>query len=352
MAPAPATDNQERIPRTFAPMDLVTGGTGIVGVHVLNELLECGRSVRALHRPGSDRELVRRVLRHYHADGDARFNRIEWYEGDLLEPDSLSAAMTGVERVFHCAALVSFDPRDTARMFLHNITGTANVVHAMLTSGVQRLGHVSSTATIGSKPDGSANDETVPFKSDKSASAYAISKYEAELEVHRGIAEGLHAVMVNPCVVIGPGPAGRSSMTIVERMRKGSRYYPRGSNAVVDARDVATALVRLTDESADGERHLLIGENISYRKLFSTIAESAGLPVPTMSIPPWVLGLAWRAERLRTLFGGRPMITKVSARTASRPRLYDGTKARRVLGMEFRSAKEAVENTERFLRTQ
>lgn len=352
MAPAPATDNQERIPRTFAPMDLVTGGTGIVGVHVLNELLECGRSVRALHRPGSDRELVRRVLRHYHADGDARFNRIEWYEGDLLEPDALSAAMTGVERVFHCAALVSFDPRDTARMFLHNITGTANVVHAMLTSGVQRLGHVSSTATIGSKPDGSANDETVPFKSDKSASAYAISKYEAELEVHRGIAEGLHAVMVNPCVVIGPGPAGRSSMTIVERMRKGSRYYPRGSNAVVDARDVATALVRLTDESADGERHLLIGENISYRKLFSTIAESAGLPVPTMSIPPWVLGLAWRAERLRTLFGGRPMITKVSARTASRPRLYDGTKARRVLGMEFRSAKEAVENTERFLRTQ
>ena len=191
-------------------MDLVTGGTGIVGVHVINELLDRGRPVRALHRPGSDRELVRRVLKHYHADGDSRFQRIEWVEGDLLEPDALSAAMRGVERVFHCAALVSFDPRDTERLFLHNITGTANVVHAMLSNSVTRLGHVSSTATIGFRPDGSANDENVPFKADRSVSAYAISKHEAELEIYRGIAEGLHAVMVNPCMVIGPGPKGRT----------------------------------------------------------------------------------------------------------------------------------------------
>lgn len=332
-------------------MDLVTGGTGIVGVHVINELLDRGRAVRVLHRPGSDRELVRRVFRHYHADGDARYHRIEWVEGDLLEQDSLIDAMRGVERVFHCAALVSFDPRDTKALFLHNITGTANVVNAMLANGVGRLGHVSSTATIGFRPDGSANDETVPFKSDRSASAYAISKHEAELEVQRGIAEGLHAVMVNPCVVIGPGPEGRSSITIMERMRKGSRFFPGGSNAVVDARDVATALVRLTDEGACGERHLLIGENISYRDLFTLIAKTAGKPAPTRSIAPWMLDLAWRVERLRTLFGGRPLITKASARTASRQRVYDGSKASRSLNMAFRDAREAVENTERFLRT-
>lgn len=333
-------------------MDLVTGGTGIVGVHVLNELLERGRSIRALHRPGSDRELVRRILRHYHADGDARYHRIEWAEGDLLEQDSLNDAMRGVERVFHCAALVSFDPRDRKALFLHNITGTANVVNAMLANGVGRLGHVSSTATIGFRPDGSANDETVPFKADRSASAYAISKHEAELEVQRGIAEGLHAIMVNPCVVIGPGPRGRSSMTIIERVRKGSRFFSTGSNAVVDARDVAVALVRLTDEGTSGERHLLIGENISYRQLFDTISAVAGTPAPTRSLAPWMLGLAWRAERLRTLFGGRPLITQVSARTASRERLYDGRKARQLLGIDPRSAREAVENTERFLRAQ
>ena len=319
-------------------MDLVTGGTGIVGVHVINELLERGRPVRALHRAGSDRELVRRVLRHYHADGDVRFLRIEWVEGDLLDPDALREAMIGIERVFHCAALVSFDPRDTKAMFLHNITGTANVVNAMIERGVQKLGHVSSTATIGFRPDGAANDESVPFQGGRAASAYAISKHEAELEVQRGVAEGLHAVLVNPCVVIGPGPRGRSSMTIMERMRRGSRFFPKGSNAVVDARDVAAALVRLVEEGVSGERHLLIGQNISYRELFSTIARTAGRPAPTIPIAPWMLEWAWRAERLRTLFGGRPLVTRTSARTASRPRLYDGSKVRQLLRSDFRSA--------------
>lgn len=333
-------------------MDLVTGGTGIVGVHVLNELLAQGRRVRALHRPNSDRELVRRVLRHYHPDGDARFQRIEWIQGDLLDPQALRDAMRDVERVFHCAALVSFDPRDAETMFQHNITGTANVVNAMLATGVMRLCHVSSTATIGFRPTGAANDETVPFKNDKYASAYAVSKYEAELEVQRGIAEGLHAVMVNPCVVIGPGPAGRSSMTIIERMRKGSRFYPRGSNAIVDARDVATAMVRLLEEGGSGERYLLIGENLSYQRLFSVIAKSAGSTTPVSRLAPWVLEVAWRLERLRTLFGGRPMVTRISARTASRQRLYDGVKAKNLLQMDFRKVEEAVANVEGFLSAQ
>jgi len=334
-------------------MDLVTGGTGIVGAHVLNELLDRGRSVRALHRPGSDRDVVRHILRHYHADGDARFARIDWAEGDLLDPDALAVAMRGMERVFHCAALVSFDPRDNEALFRHNIGGTANVVNTMLAEGVTRLAHVSSTATIGTKGNGSADNENDPFDEEGPASGYALSKHGAEMEVQRGIAEGLHAVLVNPCVIIGPGPRhGRSSLTIVERMRKGSRFYPQGSNAVVDARDVATALVRLMDEGKAGERHLLIGENITYKDLFSTIARAAGQRAPGIPIPPWTLGIAWRLERLRTLFGGRPLVTRNSARTASRPRLYDGSKARAVLGMEFRKAREAVENTERFLRDQ
>ncbi len=333
-------------------MDLVTGGTGIVGVHVLNELLAQGRAVRALHRRESDRELVRRVLRHYHADGNARFDRIEWVEGDLLDVGSLRDAMHGVEHVFHCAALVSFDPRDAKAMFLHNITGTANIVNAMLATDARRLCHVSSTATIGFRADGGPNNEDVPFTVDKNASPYAVSKYEAELEVQRGIAEGLHAVMVNPCVVIGPGPAGRSSMTIVERLRKGSRFFTPGSNAVVDARDVASAMVLLMDTGVSGARYLLIGENLSYQQLFTLIAQRAGHAAPTMRAAPWMLEIAWRAEQLRTLFGGRPMVTEHTARTASRPRNYDGSRARDLLKMEFRSAEEAVANTLAFLEDQ
>lgn len=333
-------------------MDLVTGGTGIVGAHVLDALLGQGREVQALVRPGGDRSIVRRVLEHYHTDGAARFARIQWVEGDLFDIDALEAAMQGVEHVYHAAAVVSFDPRDRGVLFRTNIEGTANVVNAALQAAVKRLCHVSSTATIGLSGNDTASDEERPFVQDGHTSPYAISKFGAELEVQRGIAEGLDAVIVNPCVVLGPGAAGRSSLTMVERLRKGSRFFPSGSNAVVDARDVALAMTRLIHAGATGERYLLVGENIPYRRLFALLAASAGKPAPTWRLAPWMLGLAWRAEALRTLFGGRPMITRHTAHTASRLRRYDGSKAAKLLGLDFRDAAEAVRNTAAFLARQ
>lgn len=330
-------------------MDLVTGGTGIVGAHVVDALLSAGRPVRVLVREGSDRGIIRRILEHYHTDGAARFERIAWYVSDLRDPTGIRDAMQGVERVFHCAAIVSFDPRDAKAMLRENIGGTANVVNAMLETGVKHLCHVSSTATIGLRADGRASNEQDAFVQDKHSSPYAISKHEAEMEVQRGIAEGLHAVLVNPCIVLGPGSPGRSSMTMIERVRRGTRFFPPGSNAVVDARDVAAAMLRAMDVAAVGERHLLIGENLSYRALFTTIAGAFGQAAPTVPLRPWMLELGWRVERLRTLFFGRPFITRHTARTAYRQRAYDGSKARSVLGMEFRSAEEAVRNVGAFL---
>ena len=320
-----------------------------MGAHVLDALLSEGRSVRALLRKGSDASIVKRILQHYHPDGVERFQRIQWVEGDLFDVDALREAMQGVEHLYHCAALVSFDPRDLHELQRANVVGTANVVDAALEAGVKRLCHVSSTASIGGGMDGGTGDETKPFVQDKRSSGYAISKADAELEVHRGIAEGLDAVMVNPCVVIGPGQHGRSSMTMIDRVRKGSRFYPGGTNAVVDARDVATAMVRLTTEGKTGERYLLIGEEISYRQLFTLIAASNGKPAPSAKLPAWALELGWRAEAVRTFFGGRPLITRNTARTASRIRHYDGSKAERLLGMKFRSAEEAIGNVAAFL---
>ncbi len=330
-------------------MDLVTGGTGIVGAHVLDALLTEGRAVRAILRKGSEPSIVQRILVHYHADGAERFQRIQWVEGDLFDVCALREAMTDVEHVYHCAALVSFDPRDMEQLQRTNVRGTANVVNAALDTGVKRLCHVSSTATIGGGLDGGTGDETKPFVQDKQSSAYSISKADAELEVHRGIAEGLDAVMVNPCVIIGPGMAARSSMTMIERIRKGSRFFPGGSNAIVDARDVATAMTRLITEGKIGERYLLIGEGLSYKKLFTLIAASSGRPAPSLLLPSWALGWAWRAESLRTLFGGRPLVTRNTAQTASRTRHYDGSKVERLLGIRFRSAKEAIANVAAFL---
>jgi nucleoside-diphosphate-sugar epimerase len=329
-------------------MDLVTGGTGIVGAHLLLHLVEQGRTVRATHRQGSDREVVRRIFRHYRPDGDALFDRIAWVEADLLDPTAMRAALAGVADVYHAAALVSFDPRDTKALFTHNIGGTANVVNAALEQGVRRLLHLSSTATIGRAAPGASANEESPWARDRSTSAYAVSKYEAELEVQRGIAEGLHAVLVNPCVVIGPGAPGRSSMTMIDRVRQGTRWMPPGSNGVVDARDVAAFSVAVLDKGEVGGRHLLVGENIGYGRLFALICKAAGRPAPTRPLRPWMLQLAWRLERLRTLFGDRPMITRHTADTALNERRYDASKALRITGLRFRSAEEMVANAVSF----
>ena len=138
-------------------------------------------------------------------------------------------------------------------------------------------------------------------------------------------------------------------MTMVERVRKGSRFFPGGSNAIVDARDVALAMTRLITEGKTGERYLLIGEGLTYRKLFTLIAESAGRTAPSLLLPAWALELAWRAESLRTFFGGRPLVTRNTARTASRTRHYNGSKVEHLLKMRFRSAQEAIANVAAFL---
>lgn len=330
-------------------MDLVTGATGLVGSHVLLELLARGRDVRALHRAGSDRELVRRVFMHYRPDGDALCRRIDWMECEVADPVGLEEAMRGVEHLYHCAALVSFDARDAKRMLAVNIGGTANVVNAALEAGVKVFVHVSSIATIGSALNGAAMDETLPFDDDRRQSPYAISKHGAELEVQRGVAEGLRAVIVNPSVILGAGDPSRGSLAIIGRLRKGSRFYATGSVGVVDARDVAWAMAELAVKGVSGDRYILSTPSIGYRELFTRITSAFGRGAPTMAAPAWGLRIAWRADRLRTLFGGRSLITRHTVRSALSDRNYSSAKVEGLLGMRFRGAEEAVRNACAFM---
>ncbi len=326
-------------------MRLVTGATGIVGSHVLLALCREGHSVRALVRADSDRRFTEKLLRRERDDG-ALLDRVTWCEGDVLDPVSLAEAMVGVRQVVHCAALVSFDPHDARDMLEVNVTGTANVVNAALEAGVERLCHVSSIAALGTARDGEPVTERSPWAEEEERSVYAVSKYAAELEVQRGVAEGLDAVIVNPALIIGPGLPGRSSRTIADRLRKGTRWYPPGRTSVVDVRDVAGACVDLLKTPGNGERYLAAGEAISYQRLFALFCTAFGRPAPSARIRPWMLELAWRAERLRTmLFGGRPLVTKDTARTSLRMRKFDDGKLRARLGRPWRTAEEAVRYT-------
>lgn len=326
-------------------MRLVTGATGIVGSHVVLALCREGHRVRALVRAGSDRRFVERLLGR-EPDGGELLARVHWCEGDVLDPVSLAAAMDGVRQVVHCAALVSFDPRDDEALLEVNVEGTAHVVNAALEAGVERLCHVSSIAALGTATDGAPVTEDTPWAEDEERSVYAVSKYAAELEVHRGVAEGLDAVLVNPSLIIGPGLPGRSSRTIADRLRKGTRWYPPGRTSAVDVRDVAEVCVRLLREPGAGERYLIAGEAVTYQRLFGLFCAAFGKPAPTRPIRPWMLELAWRVERLRTLlFRRRPLITRDTARTSLRQRRFDDSKLRGRLGLTLRSAEEAVRYT-------
>lgn len=330
-------------------MDLVTGATGIVGSHLLVELASLG-PVRAIHRKNSDRSIVERVFRHYRPDADELLRKIEWFEADLLDVDAMNDAMVGVRHVFHGAAVVSFDPCDTDAMQRVNVGGTTNVVNAALAQGVQRLCHVSSTAAIGHAPAGVLRHENLPWEMQSKTSAYAIGKFEAELEVQRGIAEGLDAVIVNPCIIIGPGISRRSSMTLVEHLREGTRFYPPGSNAMVDARDVAECMVALVERGGSGERYLLVGENLSYRVLFDKLCKTFERPGPTIALKPWMLQIGWRLERLRTLLtGSKPFITQATAHSSIIQRGYSADKVKALLGHRFRTVEDAALNIALFL---
>ena len=331
-------------------MDLVTGGTGLVGAHMLLELAAAGRPVRALHRKGADRTVIDRIFKHYRPDAADLLARIQWEEGDLMDVGALEEAMSGVQHVYHAAAVVSFDPRHGEELRRTNTQGTARVVDAALAAGVARLCHVSSTAAIGRGKKDEPRTEAMPWTDVAGNSDYAISKYEAELEVYRGIAEGLDAVIVNPCVVIGPGAKGRSSMTLVERMRKGTQWVPPGSNAFVDARDVAACMRTLIEKGGSGERYLLVGENATYDRLFAAFANAFGHPKPTKRLKPWMLETAWRLERVRSLFSSRgALVTKATAHSAITTRSYSNTKVVQAIGHNFRPLNEMVANVVTFV---
>ena len=254
--------------------------------------------------------------------------------------------MEGVRQVVHAAALVSFDPRDEDDLLEVNVTGTANVVNEALAAGVERICHVSSIAALGTARDGSAVTEDTPWNEEEERSVYAVSKHAAELEVQRGVAEGLDAVVLNPALIIGPGLPGRSSRTLAERLRKGTRWYPPGSTSVVDVRDVAGACVALLHGEGGGMRYLLAGHPITYQRLFSLFSQAFDLPVPGRRIRPWMLEVAWRVERVRSLvLRSRPLVTRDTARTAVRERRFDDSRIRARLGLQPRTPAEAVSYT-------
>jgi dihydroflavonol-4-reductase len=308
---------------------LVTGATGFVGSEIVWQLLGEGADVRILRRRTSRLDLL----------GDAA-TQVEHAVGDVTAPLSLLEAMDGVARVYHAAAYVGFGgARDRDALFRVNVQGTANVVNAALETGVERLVLTSSMAAFGRpERDGVWIDESATWQASGANTTYARSKHEAELEVHRGIAEGLDAVIVNPALIFGVGRAGENTRQLIDKVRTRSLpAVPAGGTNVVDVRDVAAGHLAAMRHGATGERYFLGSENQTWRAIIDTLAHAFGVPAPRFTLPP-TLGVALGAvsELFAVITRTDPGLTRELARTSARQYFYRNDKAVEDLGCTFR----------------
>jgi nucleoside-diphosphate-sugar epimerase len=323
-------------------MILVTGGTGLLGSHLLLELTRSGKRVRAIKRSSSNTEMVRKVFSYYVSNPDELAGKIEWVDAELMDFGSIEDAMEGVEEVYHCGAVVSFYPKDHKTMLKVNIEGTANLVNKAIEIKVSKFCYVSSVATLGRAENNDVSTEETYWVPSKKNSVYSISKYGAEREIWRGMEEGLNAVIINPSVIMGPG-FWQDNSGLFRLVWEGLKYYTRGINGYVDVRDICTAMVRLMDENHFGQRFICSAENLSYQDFFSLIAKHFGKPAPSVNVPATMTSIAWRVEAIRSFFtGSKPEVTREMATTTSQVYTYSSEKLIKTLNFSFRPADESI----------
>jgi dihydroflavonol-4-reductase len=314
---------------------LVTGATGFIGSVLTRQLVEEGLDVRIFRRETSSLDLL----------GEAA-DEVEHAVGDVTHAPSLYEAMADVTRVYHVAAKVSFARRDRDVLRRVNADGTANVVNAALAAGVDRLVHTSSMAAFGrpSAPD-VLIDETTDWRDAPHRSAYARSKRRAELEVHRGIAEGLDAVIVNPSLVFGVGGPETNTRRIVDAVRKGwLPAVPRGGTNVVDVKDVVAGHRTAMHRGESGRRYFLGSENLSWSAIIATLANAFGVDPPSYTLPSFLLktgGIV--SEAVSSLTRTQPLLSRTMARTASKTYRYDNSRAQSELDCSFRPFADTAE---------
>jgi len=315
-------------------MIFVTGGTGLVGSHILLRLAKEGMPFKALKRETSSLQICENVFSYYAAKD--LFVKINWVIGDVNDIPALGKAMEGCSKVLHCAGVISFHPTEVELMRKVNIEGTANVVNVAISKGIKKLGYISSIAALGRNSTVGIVDEECYFKATKLDSNYALSKYYAEQEVWRASQEGLDVVMVNPSVILGPGDWTKGSSQIFQRIHKGLKFYTTGSTGYVDVVDVANSLIALLFSEVKNERFIVNGTNLKYRDCFNRIADGFGKPHATIKVTPFLKEIAWRVEAFRSFITGKkPLLSQETANSAMTNGTYSTAKIKSAIEFQF-----------------
>ena len=297
-------------------MLLITGASGFLGNYIVDEMLAAGYEVRALVRNPSKRKF-------------SWGSMVEIVEGDLLDVESIARAMEGVENVIHAASVVSFWKKRHKEMRKANVEGTANLINLSLDCKISKLVHVSSIGALGKDTKSKWIQEDTPWNAGDASSVYSQSKYDQELEVYRGIAEGLEAVIVNPGLILGATKNwDQNTGKLFSIVSKGLKFYNPGGTGVVGVKDVASAIrLVLETDIPSGERFVLVSENLTQKELLQKIARSIDKPAPNRKVPSWAsLMVGHLSQGISGFTGKEPVITPESIRSSIKSYLYNGEK--------------------------
>ncbi|MCG8236228.1 NAD-dependent epimerase/dehydratase family protein [Tenacibaculum finnmarkense] len=320
-------------------MILVTGGTGLVGAHLLYHLTQKEDKIRAIYRTDEKREHVKKIFSFYTDDIEPLFSKIQWIQADITDIPSLEPVFKDITQVYHCAALVSFNPKDYQKMRQVNIEGTANIVNFSIENKVKKFCFVSSIAAVGNAINSKPIDEENEWSDSDTHSGYAITKYGAEMEVWRGSQEGLEVVIVNPGVILGSGFWQEGSGKLFTQINNGFNFYTQGITGFVGVQDVVKAMLLLMksdNKNIKNERFILVSENKSFKEILDTIADNLHKKPPAIKVSKTLSALAWRVSFLVSLLTKKkPLLTKNTARASHNISYYSSSKIEKALAFKF-----------------
>lgn len=333
-------------------MILVTGGTGLVGAHLLLHLTQDNVAVRAIYRDIKSIEKTKSLFRMYQKE--QLFLNIDWVQANIIDVPSLEKAFINVDTVYHSAGLISYDPKDENVLRKINIEGTANIVNFCIHNKIKKLCHVSSIAALGNL---AAHENNLSLKSEQAKqiteenewnpeiphSDYAISKYGAEMEVWRGQQEGLKVIIVNPGVIFGTGFWNQGSGKFFSAIKKGFPFYTNGSTAYIGVTDVVQIMIQLMASDNIGERYILVAENLTFKNVIFQIAGHLKVKRPTIEVKPWLLNIAWRIDwLLSTFFITQRKLSKYSANSLISSDFISNKKIKKALNYDFQGIDDVI----------
>lgn len=324
-------------------MILVTGGTGLVGAHLLYKLVLDKKKVRAIYRNEHKLINTKNVFSCYSEGSETLFNAIEWVQADILDVPALTEAFTDITKVYHCAAFVSFEPDKYHQLRKTNIEGTANIVNLSISNKIEKLCYVSSIATLGNAVNNLPINEDTIWNPEEDNNVYAITKYGAEIEVWRGTQEGLNAVIINPGVILGAGIWKYGTGVLFKKAYNGLKYYTPGTVGLVSVDDVISIMTTLMNSNITNERFVLVAENWGYKDFLQALSKSVKAAPPKKLASLQLLNIAWRLDWLKSkLTGKRRQLTKHLSKSLSSKTHYSSDKIKTTLNYEFKPIDKTI----------